>query len=877
VKSVKEIETSLFLDDFEAEARAHIEQIETAFLDADALVDDPNLINGVFRNAHSLKGTAGFFSLTKIVSVAHELESVFSLIKEGELIVDDDLVDIVLQSVDCLKDLIDNMRDDDSIQADPLVHTLKRYSAAEKETVTDSFNIPFNVSHTGITDALQSASRFGHNFFYVIINFNRSLGIYYKQPGGIIDMILSVGAIAEAVISSHGGEDKDARHIIQSNANQMREEIVKALAEYDTAVMDLLVTSILDADLFAIAIEVDRKYIHQLQKETVFRRETAEAPVKRKEKPDGGQVYKKSAPSSDSSSIRLDVSVINGLMDLANEMILTRNQLLSAVSVYKDSTTGLAPVLHDMNRLTSEIQEKVMFTRMQPISVIFNKFPRIIRDTAKELGKEITVNISRDDVAFDKYLLEELVDPVTQLVKNSADHGIESAERRTASGKPQIGTITLAAHLQDGAAIVEVIDDGGGMDKDAIRRTALERGIATGEALSAMQDSEVFNLVFEPGFSTSPRITNLSGRGVGMDIVKTNVEKLGGSIEIESELGNGTTIRLKLPLTLSVIMTLIVTIDSIPYAIPESSVERIVRIGGDTASKRIERVNNSLILILDGRIIPIVTMDEIAAKAHGRGPINNNTLIDRIRQSGVVKCLLLKADGKSYALLIDNALDMEQILVKPLPVYLKQCPCYSNVTVLGNGSAVTVLDALGIMRLMGVEDIMKEAAGELTVAAESVASGGESETAEKQVIVFKCSGPEHFTVETKDVSRIVAIRPEDIQEIGNGQFINISGETVRVVRPERFTPVKNRNYTGEKLYMLKLKNSVYPTGLLAGKLLDKLEGTFFLDSEHIHSDYIFGTCVHDEKVLIFLNPAAIVETIRNDKVGKSIQRKRGMA
>jgi len=424
--------------------------------------------------------------------------------------------------------------------------------------------------------------------------------------------------------------------------------------------------------------------------------------------------------------------------------------------------------------------------------------------------------------------------------------------------------------MRDGSAIIEVTDDGAGINTEALKRKAIERGTATEESILTMSKAEIFNIMFEPGVSTAKEVTNLSGRGVGMDIVKTNIEKLGGLIEVESEIGIGTTVRLKMPLTLSVIRTLIVTIDSITYAVPDLNVERIVRIWSGTDAKRIERVNKSLVLSLDGRILPIVTMGEIAAKAKGLPPVDVDEVLAKIRRTRVVKCLVLRAEGKSFALLIDDALETEQVLVKALPVYIQNCPCYSSVTVLGNGKAVTILDTEGIMRFMGVDDIEEQAIRKLALPA---AIQEKTEAGKKQVIIFNCSGSEFYAIETSDISRIDVIDPNDIQEIGRGRFVNIAGETVRVIRPEDYAPVRKRNYTDEKLYMLILKNCVSPVGFLVRKVLDKIDDEFIFDNDQLYSEYIHGTSILNEKILVFLNPDTIKEAVENDKVSKGIARK----
>jgi two-component system chemotaxis sensor kinase CheA len=348
-----------------------------------------------------------------------------------------------------------------------------------------------------------------------------------------------------------------------------------------------------------------------------------------------------------------------------------------------------------------------------------------------------------------------------------------------------------------------------------------------------------------------------------MDIVKANIEKLGGSTEIESELGHGALTRLKMPLTLSVVRSLIVRIGDALFAVPEVNIERIVRITHNMPSRRIERLNDSLVLALDGRVIPLVTMGEMEAKANGRNPPHAGELLKRIHESEVIKCLVLKADGKSFALLIDNAIETEQTLVKPLPEYLKSCLCYSSVTVLGNGDAIAIIDAEGILRFMEIEG------------APRTVTGGEAEEEEaddKQIIIFKCSGAEYFALEISEISRIEAINPGFIQDIGSDQYINIAEETVRIVKPESFAPVKKLRYTGDKLYVLTLKNCSAPVGLLAGKVIDKVSGDFKIDDKQLQSDYVLGTGRYNENVLIFIDPVAIAERIEKDRQKKKHKR-----
>lgn len=865
---VKTIETHVFLDDFEVEAGIHVENIEAAFLDSEALSGDSKMMDSVFRSAHSLKGTAGFFSLKKIVAVSHELESVFSQVLTGKLVLNDEIVDVVLQSVDCLRALIEIAPNDSGVETDFVIESLKKHSGdtAPKELAHD-FHMPFTFKDKDLVDLIKNKMQHGHKIYYVRFDYNRNFGKFYTHPELLFEGIVSIGSIVEALINGAGVADKPIKSIRDYAAANKMDEIVKAITDYDDISVELLVTSVLELELFSIATELDYKSIHLLGKGDIFPSESTVIKPKEQSAEAADSVDPVKPRGNESSfSMRLDISVINGLLDLANEMILTRNHLLSATAMHTKNIAGLAPILHDMNRLTGEIQEKVMFTRMQPISVIFDRFPRIIRDTAKILGKDITVSILNEDVTLDRYLLESLTDPITQLVKNSADHGLEHAEKRIAAGKSKKGTITLNARMHDGSAFIEVMDDGVGIDVDALKNKAIENGVLSEEKAATATKNEIYSLIFEPGMSTAKKISSLSGRGVGMDIVKNNVEKLGGAIEIESEPGEGTTVRLKVPLTLSVIRALIVLIDNIPYAVPDLNVERIVRIYGDTPGKRLERVSKSIVLSLDGQIIPVVTMDEIESAINGTKPVSVKKALNQYQRDGITKCLVLRGGGKIFALLIDDALDTEQILVKSLPIYFRNCPCYSSATVLGSGRAVMILDAEGIMRFMDIGDIEADNKGIATLSEDE-------KVTHRQVVIFRCSGKEYYAVEISDVSRIERIDSGDIQVIGKIEYVNIGEETIRLIRPEDYSPAKKQRCTTEKLSVITLKNSTAPMGFLATEVIDKVDDDFLLTSEQIRSDYITGTSAYNEKVLIFLDSDAIAIKIENEKVNKKSVKK----
>jgi len=316
--------------------------------------------------------------------------------------------------------------------------------------------------------------------------------------------------------------------------------------------------------------------------------------------------------------------------------------------------------------------------------------------------------------------------------------------------------------------------------------------------------------------------------------------------------------------------------DTVPYAVPELNVERIVRVWGDSTSKRIEKVNKSLILSLDGRVIPVVTIHDIEGKATGTDSMSADEMLEQIKRFGVIKCLVLRAGGRCFALLIDDALETEQVLVKPLPLYLHGCMCYSNVTVLGSGQAVMIIDAEGIMRFMEVNAIEEEAIKTLYSGKELEQAEEEAKEEEQQVMLFNCSGSEYFAVNIEKISRIDSIKQSDIQIIGKGSFINIAGETIRILRPEDYSPVRKRAYNEENLYLLRIVGSEVPVGLLVRKVIDKVDDVFILDEAQVHNEFVSGTSAYNEKILIFLNTSAIANDIKTRKSSKSGSGKGGV-
>ncbi|MFG0267287.1 MAG: chemotaxis protein CheA, partial [Rhodopirellula sp. JB055] len=426
--------------------------------------------------------------------------------------------------------------------------------------------------------------------------------------------------------------------------------------------------------------------------DTTSKEPSANAPVSPNTKP-----VKKPEPSksqgslsSDSSpaetSIRVDVGLLDTLMNQVGELVLARNQMLQFAERFDDneySTTS-----QRLNLITSELQEGVMKTRMQPIGNVWSKFPRLVRDLAKICEKQVRIEMQGKETELDKTIIEAIKDPLTHLVRNTVDHGIEPADVREKFGKNREGCLMLRAFHEGGQVNIEIVDDGAGLNVERIRSKAIEKSIITEQQAQAMDEQSVCNLIFAPGFSTAEKVSNVSGRGVGMDVVKTNIEKIGGTLDLESHAGLGTTIRIKIPLTLAIIPALLVKCADNRFAIPQVNLMELVRLEGENATSKIERIQNAPVYRLRGQLLPLVDLRSILGKSTPDQSEN--------QENSAINIVVLRADDQQFGLIVDRINETEEIVVKPLSHQIKDIAVYSGATILGDGSVALILDVLGI-------------------------------------------------------------------------------------------------------------------------------------------------------------------------------------
>ena len=464
------------------------------------------------------------------------------------------------------------------------------------------------------------------------------------------------------------------------------------------------------------------------------------------------------------SSLRVDVTLLDKLMNLVGELVLARNQILQFTATQNDSSFNGAT--QRLNLVTSELQEGVMKTRMQPIGNIWSKFPRIVRDLSVQCGKQVRIEMEGKDTELDKTIVEAIKDPLTHVVRNAVDHGIESPEARTAKGKAAEGVLRLHAYHEGGQINIEITDDGAGIDPARIRAKAVQRGLVSAEIAGRMSDHEVVRMVFLPGFSTAEQISNISGRGVGMDVVKTNIEKIGGQVDIQSRIGEGTTLKVKIPLTLAIIPALMVAgSDSERFAIPQVSLLELVRLEGDQARRGVERIHGARFYRLRGNLLPLVDLDDVFGMPRGSA------------DAEVVNIVVLKADDRQFGLVVSAIHDTEEIVVKPLGALLKGVDVFAGATILGDGHVALILDVLGIATHASIVSEVRDRHVTDSDAAAGPAAGDEAQT----MLVCRVGESQRAAIPLRLVARLEEFPATAIEYAGGQPVVQYRGHIMPLV------------------------------------------------------------------------------------------------
>lgn len=550
-------------------------------------------------------------------------------------------------------------------------------------------------------------------------------------------------------------------------------------------------------------------------------------------------------PSVSDSAIRVDVVLLDKLMNLVGELVLARNQVLQYNTQNDDAS--LNSTSQRLNLITTELQEGVMKTRMQPIGVVWNKLPRVVRDIAYALGKQIRLEMDGTATELDKTIIEAIKDPLTHLVRNCCDHGIETPAVRTAAGKKIAGVISLRAYHEGGHVNIEINDDGAGIDILRLKQKALERGILRPEQVERLSDREAMNLIFHPGFSTAEQVTKVSGRGVGMDVVRSNIEKIGGLVDVTSHLGAGTTVRLKIPLTLAIIPGLVVTSGHERFVIPQVNLLELIRLEADSSAKQIERIHGTRVYRRREQLLPIAYLNEVLQL-----PTPEN--------QEAVNIVVLQAEDRQFGLVVDGISDTQEIVVKPLSKQLKGLTTYAGATIMGDGRVVLILDVVGVGQLSGV---LTGSAEQRNADDHQTKSASASQM--KRLVLFSAGSLERLAVPLTLVARLEEFRASSLEDAGGSKVIQYRGTVLPLVslasilEPERLDESFNR----DPVQAIVFSDRDRSVGLVVDQILDIVEDAATIQHRPSRPG-LMGSAVVGGRVTDFLDLHTILNSAGGD-------------
>lgn len=911
------------LREFINESREHLATIEADLLtieEGGAEIDE-QLVNKVFRAAHSIKGGSAFFGLEKVKELAHKAETVLDMLRARKMVPNAEVINVLLAAFDKLREMINNTEESEQADIADLVVGLTGLASSylpgdQKAFLRTQVTLegPPGLGRVAIPQIdMERVRRTGQKIYWVDCDLIHDIERKGQNILNLFNDLSSVGEILDCTVDYDSVGTLDGPLI-----NRLPLRLVFATIMHPEHVSLLFET-------------IDPGRIHQLADSEGFSpnqalqsAELPPAPAVQQDEGEVGaarpatgpelefmstQIVSGSQKQGDSvtdtatshksaavdETLRVNLGLLDTLMNLAGELVLSRNQLRAAVA--QDNRALLATVDQRVNQVTSELQDVIMQTRLQPIGNVFSKFSRVVRDLSRSLGKEIELDIRGKEVALDKTLIEGLSDPLTHMVRNAVDHGVESTEERIRAGKKPSGHVRIEARHEAGQVVVEIADDGKGIDGDRVAEAAVRKGLIEEEKAAALSDRDKQALVFLPGLSTAREVSDVSGRGVGMDVVKTNLDRLGGQVEISSEIGKGSTFRIKLPLTLAIIPSLIVSVGKDRFAIPQTNIEELLRLRPEELKTRIEIVGDSEVLLLRDRVLPLARFSDIvgavppyADPATGRSEIDRRArLADRRsprhesdetaagkeslaaashtrqpgdrrwRASSALEIAVVNTGTMSYGLVVGSFHDTEEIVVKPLGRRLKHLREYSGATILGDGAVALILDIGGLAAKGGLTSV------EASARAAELAAQAEAQRLQDvlSLLLFENGQGEPCAVPLDLVQRIERIQPGQVERLGNNRTMQYRGGSLPLVALSDTASVAMVDGR-EDLVVLVANARGRQVGLLGAMPVDVIETRSTIDQRTHRQKGITGSAIIHDNTTLIADLYELVDTVYPD-------------
>ena len=796
--------------DFLVESRENLDRLDRDLVGLEQNPQDKDALAGVFRTIHTIKGTCGFLGFNKLEKVAHVGENLLTRLRDGKLTLNPEITTALLGMVDAVRLMlkeIDSTGQDGDADYPELRETLTQLAGSATVAPAAAAPAAEQTIPARETAALVAAKEIPPPPEATAPK-QEEPGSAPRSKGDSSTRKPSRGKIGGLLVERGVVQPADIACALQEQERGDRRRLGEILVSLGLAKAEdvLAAQQILDA------------------------------------KP------RDSAPET----IRVGVNLLDKLMTLVGELVLARNQLLQHANVIGNA--GLHAVSQRMDLIATELQEEVMKTRMQPIGNIWGQFPRTVRDVALGCHKEVAIEMEGKETELDKTIIEAIKDPLTHLVRNSVDHGIELPDERVKVGKNRVGRLILRAFHEGGQVNIEISDDGAGLNRERIRQKGVERGLITAEQAARMPEREVFNLIFLPGFSTAEKVTNVSGRGVGMDVVKTNVEKIGGVVDVQSSAGRGTTVRVKIPLTLAIIPALVVTCGGERYAIPQVSLLELVRLEADHARTAIEMVHGAPVYRLRGRLLPLVYLaKELKLDA---------TTDPQKPQADAVNIVVLQADDRQFGLVVDQINDTEEIVVKPLRKQLKTVKTFAGSSIMGDGKVALILDVLGLAQRANVVSETRDRA--MTEKIKEAAAGSDKLT----FLLFAGLGDSRMAIPLSTLARLEEFPVEQVEMSGGQWVTQYRGQILPLVRlnvvmeerRNKLRALQGAPIAGSgPLQVLVLNHEGRAFGLVVDKILDIVEDRADVKSAASRSLVLYSVVI-GERVTELLDIPAILKT-----------------
>jgi len=755
--------------EFLTETAESLEVVDSELVRFEANPNDRKTLDNIFRLVHTVKGTCGFLGLSRLEAVAHAGETLLGRFRDGKLDVTPVAVTLVLHSIDRIKLILNGLETTGS-EPDGDDNDL----IAQLEAMAEGHEVDLSSVHAVDVPDRPIASE--------------------PEPVALTAPALGVGDL----------DPSTGRALRLGEVSEADLEAAFAAAEAP----DWMNDEPEEAPKTSKKEEAPATKAPESSNTPAPAPKAAPAPVAKSDEP--------STPVGDdpqgiatTQSIRVSVDVLEGLMTLVSEMVLTRNQLLQISRTREDS--AFATPLQRLSTLTGELQDSVMKTRMQPIGAAWKKLPRLVRDLSYELNKKIDLVMEGEGTELDRQVLELIRDPLTHMVRNSADHGLEPTQERIDIGKPAAGTIKLAAFHEGGYIVIRIADNGRGLNTVRIREKVVEKGLATRGEIEGMTDQQVHRFIFAPGFSTAAAVTNLSGRGVGMDVVRTNIEQIGGQIDLISVPGQGTTFTNKIPLTLAIVSALIVGAGGQKFAVPQTAVMELVRTGVN-AEHRIEKIDQSMVLRLRNKLLPLLQL----------GP---TLQLEAAKTEDPSFVMVIQVGERRYGLVVNDVLDTEEIVVKPLATILRDVNVFSGATILGDGSVVLILDP----------NAMSERAGTLeekqSEDVDDTATAADAQGERCAMLLFRAGPGAPKAVELEHITRLEHVESSQIEIMEGRAALQYRGKLMPVLTVNSDLSGLLRTSTeGEHIQpLLVFTGEGYAMALAVDEIIDVVEDRLLIE------------------------------------------------